>query len=609
MIGNILRQRYKIIKELELKKGGFGETYLAEDLDIPVSPKPVCVVKRLKPTEIDRDSIRLFEQEARILYELGQNHNQIPKLYAHFQEGEDFYIIQEFIEGKDLTNEISPGKKLSESDVIQLLRDILEILVYVHDNKVIHRDIKPDNIMRRKDGKLVLIDFGAIKQINTTIAMKSGSTTRTINIGTWGYKPLEQARGKPKFSSDIYALGMIAIQALVDLSPRLLAEDDDGEIIWIDQVEISEKLEQFISKMVRYDWKERHRNAKDALEELNKVFVNNQILSLISKLIPVKLNGKYGYVNGGQLAISCQFDEALGFSQGIASVKVGEKWGYINTCGQVVIPYYFDNALTFTEELASVRKGEKWGYINTSGQVVIDFQFDFSLGFSEGIAVVKKGEKWGYINTSGQVVVDFQFDTANSFSGGLAVVTKEKKRGYINTTGKVFIDCNFDYAWQFSEGLAVVKIENKFGYINSTGEVIIDCDFDFAKSFQKGIASVRKGDKWGYINSNGKFFISCECDSAGSFHEGLAAINKEDKWGYISSNFQIVIPYHFDNAKYFSEGLAAVSKGGKWGYVNTTGQIIIPCNFDDADNFQEELGKVTINGKDYLIDKTGNIVY
>jgi serine/threonine protein kinase len=273
MIGNILRQRYRIVKELELKKGGFGETYLAEDLDIPVTPKPFCVVKRLKPTEIDRDSIRLFEQEARILYELGQNHDQIPKLYAHFQEGEDFYIIQEFIEGKDLTNEISPGKKLSEIDVIQLLKDTLEILVYVHDNKVIHRDIKPDNIMRRKDGKLVLIDFGAIKQINTTTAaIKSGSTTRTIGIGTRGYTPLEQAMGKPKFSSDIYALGMTAIQALIDLSPRLLPEDDDGEILWIDQVEISDNLKQFINKMVRYDWRQRYRNAKEALEELNQIF-------------------------------------------------------------------------------------------------------------------------------------------------------------------------------------------------------------------------------------------------------------------------------------------------------------------------------------------------
>ncbi|MBD2693391.1 protein kinase domain-containing protein [Anabaena catenula] len=273
MIGNILRQRYQIVKELGA--GGFGETYLAEDLDIPVTPKPTCVVKRLKPTEIDRDISRLFEQEAQILYQLGQNYDQIPKLYAYFQENQEFYLIQELIDGYDLTQEISPGKKLSEDDVIQLLRDILEILAYVHDNKVIHRDIKPANIMRRKDGKLVLIDFGIVKQINTNIALKSGFTSSSIiNIGTWGYMPSEQAIGKPKLSSDIYALGMTAIQALIDLSPHLLPhdEDNDGEIVWSDQVQVSDKLEQFINKMVRYDWRQRYRDAKEALEELNQIF-------------------------------------------------------------------------------------------------------------------------------------------------------------------------------------------------------------------------------------------------------------------------------------------------------------------------------------------------
>ncbi|MFM2061858.1 MAG: Serine/threonine-protein kinase [Cyanobacteriota bacterium] len=180
MIGTILRQRYKIVKQIGA--GGFGETYLAEDLDIPVTPKPVCVVKRLQPTAIDPEIIRLFEQEAQILYQLGQNHDQIPKLYAYFQDGQQFYLIQELIDGYDLIQEITPGKKLSEGNVIQLLRDVLEILVYVHENKVIHRDIKPANIMRRKDGKLVLIDFGVVKKINNTIALNSGFTSRTVGI-------------------------------------------------------------------------------------------------------------------------------------------------------------------------------------------------------------------------------------------------------------------------------------------------------------------------------------------------------------------------------------------------------------------------------------------
>lgn len=240
MIGNILHQRYQIVKELGA--GGFGETYLAEDLDIPVTPKPTCVVKRLKPTEIDRDIIRLFEQEAQILYKLGQNHDQIPKLYAYFEEGKQFYLIQEFIDGYDLTQEISPGKKLSEGDVIQLLQDVLEILVYVHENKFIHRDIKPANIMRRKDSKLVLIDFGVVKQINNTIALKSGFTSRTVGIGTHGYMPSEQGYGKPKLSSDIYALGMTAIEGLTGISLNTLSEDEEGEIIWSNLVSVSNKL-------------------------------------------------------------------------------------------------------------------------------------------------------------------------------------------------------------------------------------------------------------------------------------------------------------------------------------------------------------------------------
>ncbi|MDB9536252.1 WG repeat-containing protein [Dolichospermum planctonicum CS-1226] len=573
MIGNILRQRYRIIKQLGA--GGFGETYFAEDLDIPVTPKPVCVVKKLHPEEIDQYTIRLFEQEAQILYQLGQNHNQIPKLYAYFQEGQDFYLVQEFIDGYDLTQEISPGKKLSENDVIQLLRDVLEILVYVHENKVIHRDIKPANIMRRKDGKLVLIDFGIVKQINTTIAMKSGSTSRTISIGTGGYMPIEQAIGKPKYSSDIYALGMTAIQALIDLSPRLLAEDDDGEVLWIDQVEISDKLENFINKMVCYDWRQRYRNAKEALDELNQIFVINQGLLAVPELVPVKLNGKYGYVSGGKLVIPCQFDHASGFSEGIATVKIEKKWGFINTIGKLVIPYQFDNAFGFLEGLATVKIEKKWGFINTDGKLVIPCKFDDAWKFSQGIAVVKIKDKQGYINTNGQVVIDCNFDFAISFSEGIAVVKIKDKWGYINTTGQVIIDCNLDSASSFSEGLAVVKIEGKWGYINTTGQVIIDCNFDFAWTFSEELAVVKIEGKWGYINTNGQVIIDC----------------------------------NFDFAKSFSEGLAMVKIEEKWGFINTIGKLVIPCQFDHASGFSEDLAKVTISGKEHLIDKTGKIVY
>jgi serine/threonine protein kinase len=165
VLNTILRGHYKIISHLG--GGGFGQTYLAEDIDLPTHP--TCVVKQLKPLSNEpfvlETAKRLFDKEAEILYSLG-SHDRIPRLLAHFQEGEEFYLVQEFADGLDLTQEIGKGKSLPQTAVIALLKEILEILVFVHGRGVVHRDIKPANLIRRSgDRKIVLIDFGAVKEI------------------------------------------------------------------------------------------------------------------------------------------------------------------------------------------------------------------------------------------------------------------------------------------------------------------------------------------------------------------------------------------------------------------------------------------------------------
>ncbi|MBD2042092.1 bifunctional serine/threonine-protein kinase/formylglycine-generating enzyme family protein [Microcoleus sp. FACHB-672] len=269
--GKILRNRYEIVKLLG--SGGFGETYLANDLDIPVTPKPKCVVKRLQPEAINPDIQRLFHKEAQILYKLAQNHERIPKLFAYFEENQEFYLIQEFIEGHDLSQELSPGKKLSETYAIKLLQEILEILAYVHQNNIIHRDIKPQNIMRRKDGKLMLIDFGAVKEIGNQKTILSRQTSRTVSIGTLGFMPSEQAMGKPKPSSDIYALGKTVIFALTGVEPDLLKEDNDGEVIWKNHASVNNDFADILNKMVRDHFTGRYANATEALQALNSLML------------------------------------------------------------------------------------------------------------------------------------------------------------------------------------------------------------------------------------------------------------------------------------------------------------------------------------------------
>ena len=287
MIGKVISGRYKIIKNLG--SGGFGQTFFAEDLQLPDHHQ--CVVKQLKPASSDtfvvQTASRLFETEARVLHRLG-NHDRIPRLLAHFEEEQEFYLVQELIEGAELTNELKPiGRsedgypvgRMNQAQAIAFLLDVLEILTFVHQQGAIHRDLKPANLIRRgNDGKLVLIDFGAVKQVGTAIVSNSIST---VAIGTDGYMPNEQAIGKPRPCSDLYAVGAIAIQGLTGVAPNQLSEDiQTGELAWRQspthaaikyRTNVSDAFAKIIDKLVRYDFRDRYQSAEEVVADLREL--------------------------------------------------------------------------------------------------------------------------------------------------------------------------------------------------------------------------------------------------------------------------------------------------------------------------------------------------
>lgn len=272
MQGTLLNGRYKIIRVLGA--GGFGQTYLAEDIQRPeISP---CVIKQFKPASRDDNFLkiarRLFQTEVEILERLGQ-HDQIPSFYGSFEENREFYLVQEFIDGTALADELDQTRQLTETQVINLLKDLLHVLEFVHGKHVIHRDIKPENLIRRhRDGKYVLIDFGAVKEIRTQIVDETGQTRLTVGIGTEGYTPSEQLSGKPRYCSDIYALGITAIQALTGLQPYQLREDiDTGDLIWRDQAHVSLGLALILERMVRFHFNNRYQTATDVLKSLDQL--------------------------------------------------------------------------------------------------------------------------------------------------------------------------------------------------------------------------------------------------------------------------------------------------------------------------------------------------
>ncbi|MGB3205643.1 MAG: PsbP-related protein [Crinalium sp.] len=269
MLNQSLRLRYKILKFLG--SGRFGETYLAEDLDLP--GKPSCVVKRFR-RESQHSSLQVekaqFEQHAEISYLLG-NHDQIPLLLAEFEEQQEFYLIQQFIDGNNLSAEITASSRWTEQQAREFLQDALKILQFVHQQNFIHQDIKPQNFIRRnQDGKFVLIGLSAAQQVDPTKINLERLGQENIAIGSPDYMPPEQAKGNPKFNSDIYAVGIVAIQAITGIFP-LPKDSITGEINWRNHVDISSKLADVLDKMVRYNFRQRYQSATDALIAINNL--------------------------------------------------------------------------------------------------------------------------------------------------------------------------------------------------------------------------------------------------------------------------------------------------------------------------------------------------
>lgn len=268
----LLRDRYRVVQQLG--HGGFGATFLSQDEALPGSP--YCVIKQLRPAassphvlQMARD---LFKREAKTLGKIG-NHPQVPRLLDYFEANQEFYLVQEYISGSTLQQEVKRNGPFSEAGVKQFLSEVLPMLQYIHSQQVIHRDIKPANLIRRsQDKKLVLIDFGAVKdQVNPVRANATEQTALTAYaIGTPGYAPPEQMAMRPVYASDIYALGVTCIYLLTGKSPKDLDYDPaTGEMLWRERVNVSDHFASVLKKMLEVSVRHRYQNAAEVLRALD----------------------------------------------------------------------------------------------------------------------------------------------------------------------------------------------------------------------------------------------------------------------------------------------------------------------------------------------------
>ncbi|MBN3876984.1 MULTISPECIES: serine/threonine-protein kinase [unclassified Nostoc] len=264
----LLKQRYRPLAVIG--SGGFGRTFLAIDEHLPDQPK--CAVKQLcfqkENTEIWHKAVNLFHQEALRLNEL--EHSQIPKLLAHFEQNQKFYIVEELVDGQTLAQELQKKGIFQEPQIWEILKSLLLTLQFIHSRQVIHRDIKPENIIRRSGrGDLVLIDFGVAKLANNMKQLRTGTI-----VGSPEYIAPEQMRGKALPASDLYSLGVTCIYLLTNVSPFDLFDIANDRWVWQEYLPanntVSVHLGEILDKLLQNAVSQRFQSATEVLQILEQ---------------------------------------------------------------------------------------------------------------------------------------------------------------------------------------------------------------------------------------------------------------------------------------------------------------------------------------------------
>ena len=288
-VGTVLQNRYCIIQTLG--QGGFGRTYLAEDQR---RFNEHCAIKELIPTTTEvsawEKAKELFQREAEVLYQI--EHPQIPKFRERFEEGQRLFLVQDYVPGKTYSTLLEERKSrqgvFTEVEVLDLMNSLLPVLEYIHNRRIIHRDISPDNIILRiSDGKPVLIDFGVVKEI-VTRALSPDGTMQATTVGKVGYSPSEQMQtGRAYPSSDLYSLAVTAIVLLTGLEPNEIFDDNQLTWTWQKYAKVNPQFAQVLNRMLNYRPSDRYQSVKQVADALSGI---GQLRNAPNSLSPKELS-------------------------------------------------------------------------------------------------------------------------------------------------------------------------------------------------------------------------------------------------------------------------------------------------------------------------------
>ncbi|MDX2214176.1 MAG: serine/threonine-protein kinase [Oculatellaceae cyanobacterium bins.114] len=253
--------------------GHSSRTFLALDISQLLDPRRI--VKAFTQADQQEDAVETLRREVAQLARISQ-HPQLPDLLAYFERDQQQFLVQEFVEGRNLLQQLADEGSWEEAQILQLLREVLPLLQFLHDHQMIHRDVKPANLIRRADGRLVLVDYGAAKVVTQSTLGKTGTV-----MGSAEYAAPEQLLGKATFASDLYGLGVTCIHLLTGLRPFELYNSATGTWFWRSAAGMVSDAEQFslegnrlgkvIDKLLQSSLNQRYASAAQVLKDLDMV--------------------------------------------------------------------------------------------------------------------------------------------------------------------------------------------------------------------------------------------------------------------------------------------------------------------------------------------------
>ncbi|MDF5710166.1 MAG: tetratricopeptide repeat protein [Nostoc sp. S4] len=495
MSSKFLDGRYQIIKVLNYQEK--IKNYLVEDVNFSGSR---YVVKQLRSTSNNPQNLtilrHLFASKVATLEKLGQEHSQIQKLVGYFEENEEFYLVQEFIAGNPLTDEILPGQPLREDQVINLLSEILKILVSIHTSGVIHRNIKPANIIRREsDKKLVLVDFSTVNEAVNTVD----------NIE---YMPVEQINGNLKYNSDIYALGIVAIAALLGLTTNEISNLRSqknrltSEIIWPNKnLKINRNLKRIINKMVRNDYRKRYQYATEVLDDLKNLTNLEHQQKQYQKIIIVMI-GIAGCITLGIVAWFFQLSKFENnpqkklYQEGVNKYDEGNYEGAVKDFNQL-IELEPQNALAYNKRGdAYYRLGDYEQAQADSSQAILLNPQDANPYYDRGFALYELAK---YKEALADYTQAIKLNSQNAYAyygRGLARVQLKDRKGALGDFSKaIAIKPEYTDAY-LQRGILRRRLELRQAAIQDFDAIIKINPSDARAYYQRGLTQVINKQKY-----------------------------------------------------------------------------------------------------------------